>query len=266
MNEPESVFANELDLAEQGSRQVSATLRTLDRGPAQGASAPRPVPPRGQSSPPRPSAAGPAESRWTPMSERKRILTSVRPTGAAPGALRRRARELDPAAGRVRVLLPHRRLPGVGLCRRHRAGARGGVGGRARLAGGGVGPRGQHLCHREPRAGARRADHVAQMVPARLGCSSETRRSRPRWRTSSRGAPRRSVPVAFFTYPVMQVANILMPRAHLVPVGEDQLPHIEMTREVARRFNRRVQARCFRSPRGWSGASRGSWGRTGRRR
>ena len=47
-----------------------------------------------------------------------------------------------------------------------------------------------------------------------------------------------SVPVAFFTYPVMQVANILMPRSHLVPVGEDQIPHIEMTREVARRFNR----------------------------
>jgi tryptophanyl-tRNA synthetase len=46
------------------------------------------------------------------------------------------------------------------------------------------------------------------------------------------------VPVAFFTYPVMQVANILMPKAHLVPVGEDQRPHIEMTREVARRFNR----------------------------
>ncbi len=47
-----------------------------------------------------------------------------------------------------------------------------------------------------------------------------------------------SVPVAFFTYPVMQVANILMPKAHLVPTGEDQSPHIEMTREVARRFNR----------------------------
>jgi tryptophanyl-tRNA synthetase len=49
---------------------------------------------------------------------------------------------------------------------------------------------------------------------------------------------KKSVPVAFFTYPVMQVANILLPRAHLVPVGEDQLPHIELTREVARRFNR----------------------------
>jgi tryptophanyl-tRNA synthetase len=48
----------------------------------------------------------------------------------------------------------------------------------------------------------------------------------------------KSVPVAFYNYPVMQVANILMPRAHLVPVGEDQLPHIELTRETARRFNR----------------------------
>ena len=48
----------------------------------------------------------------------------------------------------------------------------------------------------------------------------------------------KSVPVAFFTYPIMQVANILMPKAHLVPVGDDQLPHIEMTREIVRRFNR----------------------------
>ncbi|MGE5594487.1 MAG: tryptophan--tRNA ligase [Hyphomicrobiales bacterium] len=51
----------------------------------------------------------------------------------------------------------------------------------------------------------------------------------------------KSVPIAFYTYPVMQVSNILMPRAHLVPVGDDQLPHIELTREVARRFNRRFK-------------------------
>ncbi len=47
----------------------------------------------------------------------------------------------------------------------------------------------------------------------------------------------KTVPVAFFTYPILQAANILLPRAHLVPVGEDQLPHIEMTRELARRLN-----------------------------
>jgi tryptophanyl-tRNA synthetase len=63
---------------------------------------------------------------------------------------------------------------------------------------------------------------------------------------------RRSVPVAFFTYPVMQVANILLPRAHLVPVGEDQLPHIELTREIARRFNRQFKE-VFPEPEGLVG-------------
>ena len=41
----------------------------------------------------------------------------------------------------------------------------------------------------------------------------------------------------FLGYPVMQAADILIYRANLVPVGEDQVPHIEMTREIARRFN-----------------------------
>jgi tryptophanyl-tRNA synthetase len=63
---------------------------------------------------------------------------------------------------------------------------------------------------------------------------------------------RRSVPVAFFTYPLMQVANILLPRAHLVPVGEDQLPHIELTREIARRFNRQFKE-VFPEPEGLVG-------------
>ena len=47
-----------------------------------------------------------------------------------------------------------------------------------------------------------------------------------------------NVSVGFFNYPVSQVADILLPKAHLVPVGDDQLPHIEMTREIARKFNR----------------------------
>ncbi len=38
-------------------------------------------------------------------------------------------------------------------------------------------------------------------------------------------------------YPVLQAADILIFKANLVPVGEDQLPHIEITREIARRFN-----------------------------
>ncbi|HYS14684.1 MAG TPA: tryptophan--tRNA ligase [Burkholderiaceae bacterium] len=41
----------------------------------------------------------------------------------------------------------------------------------------------------------------------------------------------------FLGYPLMQAADILIYRASRVPVGEDQVPHIEMTREIARRFN-----------------------------
>jgi tryptophanyl-tRNA synthetase len=44
-------------------------------------------------------------------------------------------------------------------------------------------------------------------------------------------------PFGFLLYPVGQVADILSFRADIVPVGEDQIPHLEMTREVARRFN-----------------------------
>ena len=41
----------------------------------------------------------------------------------------------------------------------------------------------------------------------------------------------------FLGYPVLQAADIIMYKAHGVPVGVDQLPHVELTREIARRFN-----------------------------
>lgn len=41
----------------------------------------------------------------------------------------------------------------------------------------------------------------------------------------------------FLGYPVLQAADILLYQADAVPVGEDQLPHLELTREIARRFN-----------------------------
>ncbi|MEY3200591.1 MAG: hypothetical protein RIR70_141 [Pseudomonadota bacterium] len=41
----------------------------------------------------------------------------------------------------------------------------------------------------------------------------------------------------FLGYPLLQAADILIYRANAVPVGEDQVPHVEFTREVARRFN-----------------------------
>ena len=41
----------------------------------------------------------------------------------------------------------------------------------------------------------------------------------------------------FLGYPTLQTADILIQRAEVVPVGEDQLPHLELSREIARRFN-----------------------------
>lgn len=45
------------------------------------------------------------------------------------------------------------------------------------------------------------------------------------------------LPFGLVGYPVLQAADILLPRAHLVPVGKDNLSHVEITREIARRFN-----------------------------
>lgn len=47
----------------------------------------------------------------------------------------------------------------------------------------------------------------------------------------------RTVHFGHLGYPVLQAADILVYRSTAVPVGEDQLPHIELTREIARRFN-----------------------------
>lgn len=46
-----------------------------------------------------------------------------------------------------------------------------------------------------------------------------------------------SVPFGLIGYPVLQTADILMPRAHVVPVGKDNEAHIELSRDIARRFN-----------------------------
>jgi tryptophanyl-tRNA synthetase len=48
-----------------------------------------------------------------------------------------------------------------------------------------------------------------------------------------------NINVGLFTYPVLQTADILIYRAKYVPVGQDQLQHLELAREIARRFNTR---------------------------
>ncbi len=49
-------------------------------------------------------------------------------------------------------------------------------------------------------------------------------------------------------YPILQAADILLYRADLVPVGEDQVAHVEMTREIARRFNFIYDTQVFPEP------------------
>jgi len=52
----------------------------------------------------------------------------------------------------------------------------------------------------------------------------------------------------FLGYPVLQAADIIIYKAHGVPVGKDQLPHVEMTREIARRFNFMYEKEVFPVP------------------
>jgi len=52
----------------------------------------------------------------------------------------------------------------------------------------------------------------------------------------------------FLGYPVLQAADILIYKAQAVPVGQDQLPHLELTREIARKFNNLYKEKVFPEP------------------
>ena len=58
----------------------------------------------------------------------------------------------------------------------------------------------------------------------------------------------KSTPLGFFMYPVHQIADIVCVKANLVPVGKDQLPMIESTREVVRKFNRTYDVKALVEP------------------
>ncbi len=55
--------------------------------------------------------------------------------------------------------------------------------------------------------------------------------------------------IGFLSYPLLQSADILMYRANFVPVGVDQMPHVELTRETARKFNE-LYGEVFEEPEG----------------
>lgn len=59
----------------------------------------------------------------------------------------------------------------------------------------------------------------------------------PSLKDMARSADLQEMPYGLLGYPVLQSADILLPRANLVPVGKDNEAHVELTREIARRFN-----------------------------
>jgi tryptophanyl-tRNA synthetase len=60
----------------------------------------------------------------------------------------------------------------------------------------------------------------------------------PSLKDMARAAHITEMPFGLLGYPVMQAADILLPKAHVVPVGKDNAAHVEITREIAGRFNR----------------------------
>ncbi|MCZ6760034.1 MAG: tryptophan--tRNA ligase [Gemmatimonadetes bacterium] len=65
-----------------------------------------------------------------------------------------------------------------------------------------------------------------------------------------------SIPAGLLNYPILQAADILLYRADLVPVGEDQVQHLELVREIARKWNARYKADFFPEPKAMVGTAK----------
>lgn len=78
---------------------------------------------------------------------------------------------------------------------------------------------------------------LAWVLQCLTGFGEASRMTQFKDKSSREGADRSSV--GLFTYPILQAADILLYDAHRVPVGEDQRQHLELTRDLAQRFNSR---------------------------
>ncbi|WP_185873910.1 tryptophan--tRNA ligase [Blattabacterium cuenoti] len=58
----------------------------------------------------------------------------------------------------------------------------------------------------------------------------------------------KKINVGLFTYPILMAADILLYNAEIIPVGKDQLQHIEITRNIANRFNKKIGKKLFLLP------------------
>jgi tryptophanyl-tRNA synthetase len=188
-------------------------------------SEPRPSTSQGPSAPQSPSGAG----------QRPRVLSGIRPTGASfqlgnyLGAVRHWAAMQDEAECFFFLADLHALTDAPDpdhLRRRTRESA-------AELLAMGVDP---------SRSAVFVQSHVREHAELAwvLGCltgfgeASRMTQFKEKGSSSSSGAS-----VGLFTYPVLQAADILMYQAHSVPIGEDQRQHLELTRDLAQRFNAR---------------------------
>lgn len=77
------------------------------------------------------------------------------------------------------------------------------------------------------------------MVPFLTLVSNAELSRNPTVKEEIQAAGLKSINAGMYTYPVHQAADILFCKGNVVPVGKDQLPHLELTRQIARRFNER---------------------------
>jgi tryptophanyl-tRNA synthetase len=82
-----------------------------------------------------------------------------------------------------------------------------------------------------------------------LGCTATYGELRRMTQFKDKGQGQESVSAGLFTYPVLMAADILLYQTDKVPIGDDQRQHLELTRDVAERFNSRYGA-TFRLPEG----------------
>ena len=91
-------------------------------------------------------------------------------------------------------------------------------------------------------------NQLGWLMEGLAGFGEASRMTQFKDKSSKSGAD--SARVALFTYPMLQAADILLYQADLVPVGEDQRQHIELTRDLAGRFNTRY-GQVFTEPSGY---------------
>jgi tryptophanyl-tRNA synthetase len=78
---------------------------------------------------------------------------------------------------------------------------------------------------------------LAWVLECLTGFGEASRMTQFKDRTARYGSEK--IGVGVFTYPILQAADILLYQAHAVPIGEDQRQHVELTRDLAQRFNSR---------------------------